>query len=165
MFETSGILDEKFFKFMEKYALPKDKKWIHIVGFSLFGGASMIFVIAKDYLFLGLSLALMIVIWLYNHHISYKNANIYRHFLCEKESIKLSTKFMSDGVHVLGNGKEAKVNYEVIESIAKYDDVIILYTKELKTLFVFCNQLEDETKFIEFLKKQKTNIQWELYKA
>lgn len=165
MFETSGQLDENMFKFMEKHALPKDKKLIHKVGFYLFGVSSIICLVALDYLFFGLSFAMMIVVGLYNHHISYKNANVYRQFLGHEKSITLRTKFMSDGIHVLGGGREARVKYEVIESIEKYDDMMILYTKEMKTLFVFCNQLEDETKFIDFLKKQKTNIRWELYIA
>lgn len=155
MFETTGILEEKF---IEKNSLPKEQRLLHNVGFYMFGVASCLCLLARDYLFFILSIVAVILVGLYRYQILYKNINIYRHFFNEGETeVEITTRFLNDGVHVSGSDKEAIIKYELLDSIEKKKDVYVIYTRGLKTIFVFLDELEDEEKFIGFLKK-KTHI-------
>lgn len=163
MFETTGLLDKKFIKFIKKYSLTSYKRILFQVGLILFALNACICIYIRDYVFFAVNLFMVVFLWGYRHYLIRKNIDIYLELMNNDDaSVKITTRFLNDGIHVSSKDKEGVFKYDSVSSYLKKNDMYILYTKGSKTIFIFCDCLtqEVEEKLIRFLKRQKTKIKW-----
>ena len=170
MYETTGVVDESFFKSIKYDVIPKKNKRI------IRCCNMIVFLCMITCVFLKLLLPFIVsffglIIFCITYHLVLQKAfklSVQRlKETTNKESYVVTTKFLEDGVVILTdyNEEEKIFKYNNLDSLVETKTCYLLFTKALQYIIIFKEQLtkSDKKDLIDFLKNKSVKI--DVYKT
>lgn len=162
MFETTGVIDRKFYQQVRTAFLETGEKAIFLGFVVLFLLRAVVFDFSIFFI-VGAGILVAEYFWVQNRTIKISLGRLKERV--GSDSVKTTTRFLEDCAEITYEGETTEtvaVRYNVFRSITKHDVAYILKTEFKQTVMIFRENMapEEEEKLLAFLKTKPTQIKW-----